>query len=46
MEVTVAPGVTAQITVDQEADSERRRAGITYPQGPPTNLLFLLGPSY
>lgn len=24
MEVTMAPGVTAQITVDQEADSEIR----------------------
>lgn len=46
MEVTVAPEVTAQITVAQGADSEIRRAGITYPEGPPTNPLFLLGPSY
>lgn len=46
MEVIVAPGVTAQITVDQEAIVRHGVAGITYPEGPPTNLLFLLGPSY
>lgn len=47
MEVTVAPGVTVQITVDQEAIVRQGVAGITHPKGPPpTNLLFLLGPSY
>lgn len=28
------------------SNSETGVAGITYPEGPPTNLLFLLGPSY
>lgn len=35
MEVIVAPGVTAQITVDQEAIVRHGVAGITYPEGPP-----------